>query len=48
MWLRRKVINKLKNSLKYGDITYGAWMQIPHPAIVEIIAHNCNNKLDSL
>ena len=31
-------MNKLKKSLKENKITYGTWIQIPHPSIVEIIA----------
>jgi 2-dehydro-3-deoxyglucarate aldolase len=31
-------MNKLKRSLNNNKITYGAWMQIPHPSIAEILA----------
>ena len=39
-------MNKLKIALENNQITLGTWMQIPHPAVIEIIAYNCNNKLD--
>ena len=39
-------MNKLKEALKNNKITLGTWIQISHPSIVEIIAHNCNGKLD--
>ena len=39
-------MNKLKKALRDNKITLGTWIQIPHPSIVEIIAHNCNGKLD--
>jgi len=39
-------MNKLKEALKNNKISLGTWIQIPHPAIIEIIAHNCNEKLD--
>ena len=39
-------MNKLKQALKNDKVSLGAWIQIPHPAVVEIIAHNSNNKLD--
>ena len=39
-------MNKLKYALNNDKITLGTWIQIPHPSIIEIIAHNCDNKLD--
>ena len=39
-------MNKLKEALKNNKITLGTWIQIPHPSIIEIIASNCNEKLD--
>jgi len=39
-------MNKLKEALKNGTTSFGAWMQIPHPSVAEIIAHNSNGKLD--
>ncbi len=31
-------MNKLKESLANNRVTYGTWIQIPHPSIIEIIA----------
>lgn len=39
-------MNKLKIALKNNEVSFGTWIQIPHSSIVEIIAYNCNNKLD--
>lgn len=39
-------MNKLKESLKKGDVSLGAWIQIPNSSVVEIIARNSNGKLD--
>jgi len=39
-------MNKLKQALKNDEVSLGAWVQIPHPAVVEIIARNCDEKLD--
>jgi len=39
-------MNKLKESLKNNKVSFGAWIQIPHSSIIEIIAYNCNEKLD--
>ena len=39
-------MNKLKQALKNNEVSLGAWVQIPHPTVVEIIAHNSNEKLD--
>jgi 2-dehydro-3-deoxyglucarate aldolase len=39
-------MNKLKYALTNNEITLGTWIQIPHPAIVEIIASNCSGRLD--
>ena len=39
-------MNKLKNALRNDKVTFGAWVQIPNPSIIEIIASNCDNKLD--
>jgi len=30
-------MNKLKKALQQNEITFGAWLQIPHPAIIDII-----------
>ncbi len=39
-------MNKLKLKLKNNETSFGTWIQIPHSAIIEIIAYNCNKKLD--
>ena len=39
-------MNKLKLSLQEGRHSFGTWIQIPHPSIVEIIASNSNDMLD--
>jgi 2-dehydro-3-deoxyglucarate aldolase len=39
-------MNKLKKSLNDNKVTMGSWIQIPDPAIVEIMVCNCCNKLD--
>ena len=39
-------MNKLKYALNNNEVTLGTWVQIPHSSVIEIIAHNCNNKLD--
>ena len=46
IWLRKKVMNKLKYSLALGRPSLGTWIQIPHPSIVEIIANSANDNLD--
>ncbi|MHA1470258.1 MAG: HpcH/HpaI aldolase family protein, partial [Candidatus Asgardarchaeia archaeon] len=38
-------MNKLKDSLKNNSACFGAWIQIPHPTIIEIMANNCTNNL---
>ena len=39
-------MNKLKQSLKQNKVSFGTWIQIPHPAIIEIIANTFSTKLD--
>jgi len=44
--LRIKILNKLKESLKNNKASFGSWIQISHPSIIEIIANNSYKKLD--
>lgn len=39
-------MNKLKESLKKGEISFGTWIQIPSSPVVEIIVESFNGKLD--
>ena len=39
-------MNKLKLALKNNKVSFGTWIQIPHPAIIEIIIANSMSKLD--
>ena len=39
-------MNKLKKALINNEVTFGTWVQIPHPSIIEIIAYNSGSKLD--
>lgn len=39
-------MNRLKYAFNQCKVSFGTWIQIPHPSIIEIIAHTFSTKLD--